>query len=145
MKLKKRKSLKKTLLSKIIIYVAIIIVIITQISIKLASDNIQGLTNNILARESVTYASEIHNWWNSIEERVGQTSDVMRNLPESSYDDTLAMLLKLTELDPDSQETHPHSLTDRDGYRTRPLNLLTDRGIRGLFPRRVRYTHQSPM
>ena len=106
MKLKKRKSLKKTLLSKIIIYVAIIIVIITQISIKLASDNIQGLTNNILARESVTYASEIHNWWNGIEERVGQTADVMRNLPESSYDDTLAMLLKLTELDPDSQDIY---------------------------------------
>ena len=53
MKQKKRKSLKKTLLSKIIIYVAIIIVISTQISIKLASDNIQSLTNNILARESV--------------------------------------------------------------------------------------------
>ena len=106
MKPKKRKSLKKTLLSKIIIYVAIIIVIITQISIKLASDNIQELTNNILARESVTYASEIHNWWSSIEERVGQTSDVMRNLPESSYDDTLAMLLKLTELDPDSQDIY---------------------------------------
>ena len=106
MKPKKRKSLKKTLLRKIIIYVAIIIVIITQISIKLASDNIQNLTYNILARESVTYASEIHNWWNGIEERVGQTSDVIRNLPETSYDDTLAMLLKLTELDPDSQDIY---------------------------------------
>ena len=106
MKPKRRKSLKKTLLRKIIIYVAIIIVIITQISIKLASDNIQNLTYNILARESVTYASEIHNWWNGIEERVGQTSDVIRNLPETSYDDTLAMLLKLTELDPDSQDIY---------------------------------------
>ena len=106
MKTKQRKSLKKTLLRKIIIYVAIIIVIITQISIKLASDNIQNLTYNILARESVTYASEIHNWWNGIEERVGQTSDVIRNLPETSYDDTLAMLLKLTELDPDSQDIY---------------------------------------
>ena len=57
MKAKKRKSLKKTLLSKIIIYVAVMIVIITQISIKLASDNIQSLTNNILARESVTYSN----------------------------------------------------------------------------------------
>ena len=106
MKSGKRKSLKKTLLSKIIIYVAIIIVIITQISIKLASDNIQSLMNNILARESETYASEIHSWWNNIEERVGQTADVIRNTPELSYDDALAMLLKLTELDPDSQDIY---------------------------------------
>lgn len=106
MKTEKRKSLKKSLLSKIIIYVAIIIVIITQISIKLASDNIQSLMNNILARESETYASEIHSWWNNIEERVGQTADVMRNTPELSYDDALAMLLKLTELDPDSQDIY---------------------------------------
>ncbi len=106
MKPKKRRSLKKTLLCKIILYVAIIIVIITQISIKLAADNIEELTDNILARESATYAGEIHNWWNSIEVRVGQTADVMRNTPEVSYDDTLAMLLKLTELDPDSQDIY---------------------------------------
>ncbi len=59
MKNTKRKSLKKSLLASIIICVAIIIVIITQISIKLASDNIQSLMNNILARESATYAGEI--------------------------------------------------------------------------------------
>ncbi len=103
---KKRKSLKKTLLSKIIIYVAIMIVVITQISIKLASDNIQSLMNNILARESATYASEIHSWWSSIEQRVAQTADVMRNTPELSYDEALSMLLKLTELDPDSQDIY---------------------------------------
>ena len=80
--MKKRKSLKKTLLTKIIIYVAIIIVIITQISIKLAADNIQSLTNNILARESVTYATEIYSWWNNIEERVSQTANVMRTTPD---------------------------------------------------------------
>ena len=106
MKSQKRKSLKKSLLTKVIIYVAVMIVIITQISIKLASDNIQSLTNNILARESATYASEIHSWWSSIEERVGQTADIMRNTPELSYDDALAMLLKLTELDPDSQDIY---------------------------------------
>ncbi|MCR5734752.1 MAG: HAMP domain-containing protein [Lachnospiraceae bacterium] len=104
--MKKRKSLKKSLLSKIIICVAIIVVIITQISIKLASDNIQSLMNNVLARESSTYASEISSWWNSIEQRVGQTADIMRNTPELSYDDALAMLLKLTELDPDSQDIY---------------------------------------
>lgn len=106
MKTQKRKSLKKSLLTKIIVCVSIIIVIITQVSIKLASDNIQSLMNNILARESATYAGEIHNWWNGIEDRVGQTADVMRNIPEMSYDDTLAMLLKLTELDPDSQDIY---------------------------------------
>lgn len=106
MKKQKRKSLKKTLLTKIIIYVAIMIVIITQISIKLAVDNIQNLTNSILAKESVAYASEVYNWWSSIEERVRQTSDVIKNIPEMSYDDTLAMLLKITELDPDSQDVY---------------------------------------
>jgi len=106
MKTRKRKSLKKTLLSKIILYVAIIIVIITQISIKLAADNIESLTANILARESATYASEIESWWSDIRERVGQTADVMRNTPELSYDDALAMLLKLTELDQDSQDIY---------------------------------------
>ncbi len=106
MKQVKRKSLKKSLLSKIIICVAIIVIIITQISIKLASDNIQSLMNNILARESATYASEIHSWWKNIEERVGQTADVMRNTPELSYDDALAMLLELTKLDEDSQDIY---------------------------------------
>ncbi|MCR4807461.1 MAG: methyl-accepting chemotaxis protein [Lachnospiraceae bacterium] len=104
--MKKRKSLKKTLLSKIILYVAIIIVIITQISIKIATDNIQSLTNGILARESVTYANEVHNWWNNIETRVNQTAEVIKNLPEPSNDDMLAMLLKITSDDPDSQDIY---------------------------------------
>lgn len=102
----KRKALKKTLLCQIIIFVAIIIVIITQISIKLASDNIQSLMNNILARESETYATEIHSWWSSIEDRVEQTSDIMRSTPELSYDDALAMVHELTRLDPDSQDIY---------------------------------------
>ena len=106
MKAKKRKSLKNSLLSKIMISMAVIIVIITQISIKLAADNIQSLTNNILARESATYAGEIHNWWSGIEARVSQTADVIRNLPEQSKEDTLNMLLALTEMDPDSQDIY---------------------------------------
>ena len=106
MKVKKRKSLKKSLLSKVIIFVAIIIVLITQISIKLASDNIQSLTNTILARESVTYAHQVQNWWSSIEERVDQTANVIKDLPEQSTDDMLAMLLKITESDPDSQDVY---------------------------------------
>ncbi len=132
MKEKKRKSLKKTLLSKIIIYVAIIIVVITQISIKLASDNIQSLMNNILARESATYASEIHSWWTSIEERVGQTADVMKNIPDLSYDDALSMLLKLTELDPDSQDIYlaygeTGKFLDGSGWVPHDTFVFTDR------------------
>ena len=106
MKPQKRKSLKKSLLSRIIICVAVIIVIITQISIKIAVDNIQSLTNTILARESKAYASEIQSWWNSIGNRVEQTANVIRNIPELSYDDALEMLLKLTAEDPDSQDIY---------------------------------------
>ena len=106
METRKRKSLKKSLLIQMIVYAAIIIVIITQISIKLASDNIQSLTNNILARESATYSGEIQSWWSNIRERVKQTADIMRNIPELSYDDALSMLLKLTQLDPDSQDIY---------------------------------------
>lgn len=103
---KKRGSLKKTLLSKIIIYSAIIIVIITQLSIKLAVDNIEPMTYTILAEESVTYASEIQSWWNSVKERVNQTAAVIRNSPEISHEDMRNMLLKLTETDPDSQDVY---------------------------------------
>ena len=104
--MKKRKSLKKSLLSKIIIYVAIMIVIITQISIFLASQNIQSLTNNILARESATYASEIQGWWDNIKGRVEQTANVLRDSPEMSHEDMLNMLLALTAQDPDSQDIY---------------------------------------
>ena len=106
MKTKKRGSLKKTLLTKIIIYVAVMIVIITQISIKLAADNIESLTHNILVRETNTYASEIYGWWSSIEERVRQTAQVVTNSPQMSHEDTLKMLLELTANDPDSQDIY---------------------------------------
>ena len=132
MQTKKRKSLKKTLLTKIIIYVAIIIVIITQISIKLAADNIQSLTNSILARESATYAGEVQNWWSSIEERVGQTASVIKNSPEMSYDDTLAMLLELTKEDPDSQDIYmafgdTNKFLDGSGWVPDDTFVFTDR------------------
>ncbi len=64
----KRGSLKKTLLTKIIVSSAVIILIISQLSIKLAVDNIEPLTYNILARESITYASEIQSWWSNVTE-----------------------------------------------------------------------------
>ncbi len=104
--MKKRKSLKRSLLIRIIIYVAVIIVIITQISIKLAADNIESQLNRILALESVDCSKEISTWWSSVAERVRQTSNVIKNIPEMSYEDTLAMLLALTEQDPDSQDIY---------------------------------------
>lgn len=106
MKKSKRKSLKKILSTQIIAFVAIMIIVITAINMKMQSDEITDLTESVLAKESISYASEVYNWWSSIEERVGQTAAVYRNLPEQSYDDTLAMLLKLTEEDPDSQDIY---------------------------------------
>ncbi len=102
----KRGSLKKTLLTKIIIYSAIIIVIITQLSIKLAVDNIEPLTYNILARESMIYANEISNWWRSVEERVEQTAAVIKNAPEIPHEGMRNMLLAITASDPDSQDIY---------------------------------------
>lgn len=104
--MKKRQSLKSILLKKIIIFTALIIVVITVANIKMQSDRITELSESVLAKESVSYASEIFNWWSSIVERVKQTADVYRNLPEPSHEDALAMLLQLTELDPDSQDIY---------------------------------------
>ncbi|MBO4902719.1 MAG: methyl-accepting chemotaxis protein [Lachnospiraceae bacterium] len=102
----KRKSLKQILLTHIITYAAIIVVIITAINLKMQMSRITELSESVLSKESVSYASEVYNWWSSIEQRVSQTADVFRNIPELSYDDTLATLLKLTELDPDSQDIY---------------------------------------
>ncbi|MBR1861645.1 MAG: methyl-accepting chemotaxis protein [Lachnospiraceae bacterium] len=104
--MKKRKSLKKLLLAWVMVFSAIIVIIITQISIKQQADSIQNLTEIVLERESISYATEIYSWWSSIEERVGQTANVIRNLPENSYDETLDMLLAITASDPDSQDVY---------------------------------------
>ncbi len=88
------------------IFSTIIIVVITQISIKQQADSIQNLTEIVLERESISYATEIYSWWSNIEERVKQTANIIRNLPENSYDDTLKMLLAITAADPDSQDVY---------------------------------------
>ncbi|MBO4347095.1 MAG: methyl-accepting chemotaxis protein [Lachnospiraceae bacterium] len=106
MKGKKRKSLKGSLLFRNIFFVAIIIIIITQITIKLAVDNIQPLIKLVLARETVAYSSEISSWWTNIDERVMQTANVIKFLPEQSSDDMGTMLAKLTIADPDSQDIY---------------------------------------
>ena len=102
----KRKSLKQILLTQIITSVVVIIAIITVISIGVESIEMISLTESVLSRESISYADEIHNWWGAIEGRVQQTADVWRNTPDMTYDETLKMLLALTELDPDSQDIY---------------------------------------
>ena len=106
MKEKKRKSLKKSLLTKMMIFVAVMIVIITQITVYLAVGNIQSLTNKILARESISYAKEIGSWWDSIEARVLQDAMVIKNSPAMEDEDLRQLLLKLTPEDPDSHDIY---------------------------------------
>ncbi len=102
----KRKSLKKILLTRIILAVIVIIVIITEFNIGNQSNKIRDLSKSLLSKESVSYANEIDNWWNGTEVRVEQVANVWRNTPDLSYDDTLNMLLELTKLDPDSQDIY---------------------------------------
>ncbi len=102
----KRGSLKKGLLTLIIAFVAVIIFVITAVNIKIQSDKIKELTESVLAKESVSYASEVYNWWSAVEERVDQTANVYRSIPSLTYDDTREMLLKLTAADPDSQDVY---------------------------------------
>ena len=103
---RKRKAIKKVLLSQIIPFVAGVIVIISLISVKLQSDNIVSLTNTLLARESTGYANDISNWWRQIESRVNQTAGVLRNIPMMEPNDTLRVLTVLTTDDPDSQDIY---------------------------------------
>ncbi len=106
MKEQKRRSLKNILLSEIIALVAVMILVITTINVKLQADKLKTLAKAVVARESIEYASEVGSWWSSIGQRVSQTADIYRNSPEMSYEDTLKLLLKLTELDPDSQDIY---------------------------------------
>ncbi len=102
----KRKSLKNILLTEIIVFVTAILVVTTLVSIKLQTDKITDLTESVLSKESVSYASEVYNWWNSIQNRVQQTADVVKNMPTQKNEDTQAMLMRITELDPDSQDIY---------------------------------------
>lgn len=103
---RKRKSLKKVLLTQIIAFVTVIIIIITILNVVIQTMKIKRLTEQILARESISYANEIYSWWSGIEERVRRTAEVYQNIPEMSDEETLSMLLKLTEEDPDSQDIY---------------------------------------
>ena len=102
----KRKSLKNILLSEIVAFVVIIIVIITVLSVKMQSNKIKELTESILSKESISYSNEVYNWWSGIEDRIRQTADIYRNIPEPSHDDTLSMLSEITKHDEDSQDIY---------------------------------------
>lgn len=106
MKEQKRKSLKSILLTEIIALVAIMMFVVTSINVELEASKLKGLANEVLSRESISYAGEVSGWWNSIRERVKQTANVYKSTPELSQEDALQMLLKLTELDPDSQDIY---------------------------------------
>ncbi|MBO7362653.1 MAG: hypothetical protein J6U41_04590, partial [Lachnospiraceae bacterium] len=104
--MKKRRSLKKILLGRVLIAVTVIIIIITEFSMNRQSEQIRDLSVSLLTRESVTYSHEIYNWWSLIESRVQQTADVWKSSPDMSYDEARSMLLDLTAADPDSQDIY---------------------------------------
>ena len=106
MNTQKRKSLKKVLLTQIILAVAFIIIVITAFNINAQKRKIKELSGSLLSKESISYANEIYSWWSGIEGRVKQTADIWKNSPELTYDDALNMLLELTALDPDSQDIY---------------------------------------
>ena len=130
--MKKRSSLKKALLRHIIADVTVIIVVITFVSIYMQMKKISSLTESVLGKESVSYANEINNWWSNVEQRVAQTADVLKNSPDLSYDDALALLLKLTEADPDSQDVYmaygdDNKFLDGSGWTPDADFVFTDR------------------
>ncbi|MCR4960561.1 MAG: HAMP domain-containing protein [Lachnospiraceae bacterium] len=103
---KKRKSLKNILSFQIIIFVAVIITVITVSNVVIQSKKITELTESVIGKESISYSNEIFNWWNGIVSRVNQTASVYRGLRNQQYDDTLKMLLNITENDPDAQDIY---------------------------------------
>ena len=103
---RKRRSLKRVLLTQIIAFVAVIIIVITALNATMQTVKIKRLTEQILSRESISYANDIYGWWNSIEERVERTADMYKSIPGLTDEATLSMLLKLTAEDPDSQDIY---------------------------------------
>ncbi len=104
--LKKRKSLKTILLTEVSVFVAVIIAVITIINVQMQSKDIIELSSSVISKESVSYASEVYNWWSAIESRVSQTANIIKSQPDQSNEDLQAMLMSITELDPDSQDVY---------------------------------------
>jgi len=103
---KKRSSLKKLILIRVLVAVTIMILIITQYNMMTQSDQIKSLSVSLLARDSVTYAEEIGSWWKLIESRVEMSAEIWRSSPLMSYEQTSELLVGLTESDPDSQDIY---------------------------------------
>ena len=103
---KRRKSLKRVLLTQIIAFVTVIIIVITVLNATMQTMKIKLLTEQVLSRESISYANDIHGWWNSVEERVKRTADMYKSIPNLTDEATLSMLLELTAVDPDSQDIY---------------------------------------
>ena len=83
--MQKRKTLKSILIVRIIAYVAVLIVVISLASIYMQSSKISSLTESVLGKESISYASAVNNWWSNVEQRVKQTGDVLKNSPNMEY------------------------------------------------------------
>ena len=103
---KRRKSLKRVLLTQIIAFVTVIIIVITVLNATMQTMKIKRLTEQVLSRESISYANDIYGWWNSVEERVKRTADMYKSIHDLTDEATLSMLLKLTAADPDSQDIY---------------------------------------
>lgn len=104
--MKKRNSLKKALLLEIIFFAVVMMFIISIVNIKIQSDEITDLSKTILADESMSYADDVYSWWHSIEDRTEQIANIYNNVPAMSHGETQEMLMRLTEIDPDSQDIY---------------------------------------
>ncbi len=129
---KKRKSLKKILLGRVLIAVTVIIIIITEYNMNRQSEQIKSLSMSLLARDSVAYSQEIENWWSLIESRVEMTSEIWKSSPAMSYEQARTLLLALTAADPDSQDIYmaygtSGKFLDGSGWEPDDTFVFTDR------------------
>ena len=130
---KKRSSLKKLILFRVLVAVVIIIMIITEYNMSTQSTQLKNLSVSLLARDSVAYAEEMGSWWKLIEGRVEMSAEIWRSSPLMSYEQTKELLVGLTEADPDSQDVYmaigsSGKFFDGSGWEPDDSFVFTDRG-----------------
>ena len=130
---KKRSSLKKIILFRVLVAVVIIITIITGYNMQAQSNQIKSLSVSVLARDSVSYSETIGNWWKLIESRVEMSAEIWRSSPLMSYEQTKELLVGLTDSDPDSQDIYmgigsSGKFFDGSGWEPDDSFVFTDRG-----------------
>lgn len=130
---KKRSSLKKIILFRVLVAVVIIIMIITGYNMQAQSNQIKSLSISLLARDSVSYAEAIGSWWQLIESRVEMSAEIWRSSPLMSYEQTKELLVGLTDSDPDSQDIYmgigsSGKFFDGSGWEPDDSFVFTDRG-----------------